>query len=109
MRRSEENFDVQPKKHEDAKKKWPDKKLQRAHTHKALNSLIQGSAADMTKAAMLMIWKETGKIPYMQVHDELNYGSESQDASVKLQGMAQTCVKMEVPIKADMTHGEHWK
>ena len=43
----------------------------RAFTYKALNKLIQGSAADMTKKAMLELHKE-GITPHIQVHDELD-------------------------------------
>ena len=45
--------------------------IKRAYTYKALNKLIQGSAADMTKKAMLDLYKE-GIIPHIQVHDELD-------------------------------------
>ena len=45
--------------------------IKRAFTYKALNKLIQGSAADMTKKAMLELYKE-GIIPHIQVHDELD-------------------------------------
>ena len=42
-----------------------------AFTYKALNRLIQGSAADMTKRAMIDLHSE-GIIPHLQVHDELD-------------------------------------
>ena len=45
--------------------------IRRAYTYKALNKLIQGSAADMTKKAMLELYKE-GIIPHIQIHDELD-------------------------------------
>lgn len=105
----QEGKDVRPRKIDAARAKWPDLRLQRANTHKSLNSLIQGSAADQAKAAMLQIYREHGKIPYLQVHDELNYGSESEGKSGELKGIAENCVKMEVPSRADMTHGRHWK
>ena len=41
-----------------------------AFTYKALNRLIQGSAADMTKKAMVDLY-EHGIIPHIQIHDEL--------------------------------------
>ena len=44
--------------------------IRRAYTYKALNKLIQGSAADMTKKAMIELYKE-GIIPHIQVHDTL--------------------------------------
>ncbi len=92
-----------------AKSAWPGAKVQRAYTHKALNSLIQGSAADMTKSAMLKIYDEMGLVPYMQVHDELNYGVEDEAQARKTQELAETCVEMRVPIRADLTIGTHWK
>ena len=45
-------------------------KLKRAYTYKALNRLIQASAADMTKKAMVDIY-QSGRIPLIQIHDEL--------------------------------------
>ena len=45
--------------------------IKRAYTYKALNKLIQGSAADMTKKSMLELYKE-GIIAHIQIHDELD-------------------------------------
>ena len=57
---------------EEAKVRWKDEKLVHARLYKALNSLIQPSAADQTKAAMLAVWKsDLGKTVMIQVHDEL--------------------------------------
>ena len=44
--------------------------IRRAYTYKALNKLIQGSAADMTKKAMLDLYK-SGIVAHIQIHDEL--------------------------------------
>jgi DNA polymerase I-like protein with 3'-5' exonuclease and polymerase domains len=44
----------------------------RAFTYKALNKLIQGSAADMTKKAMVDLYKE-GLLAHIQIHDELDF------------------------------------
>src|SRR6056300_1324958 len=55
----------------DAIKEYGDTtRLKRAFTYKALNRLIQASAADMTKQAMVNVYK-TGRIPLIQVHDEI--------------------------------------
>ncbi len=101
--------DVRPRRIEAAKASWPGKRLQRAEVHKALNSLIQGSAADMTKIAMLTIWDRHGLVPYLQVHDELDYGVKDEQHAMILQDAAETCINMTVPIKADLSVGEHWK
>ena len=47
-----------------------DKHYTSAFTYKALNRLIQGGAADMTKKAMVNLY-EKGILPQIQIHDEL--------------------------------------
>ena len=53
----------------------PTTRLKRAYTYKALNRLIQASAADMTKQAMVDVC-EAGDIPLLQIHDELAFSVE---------------------------------
>ena len=55
---------------------WHNNSTRRAFTYKALNKLIQGSAADMTKKCMLELYKE-GIIAHIQIHDELDLSVES--------------------------------
>lgn len=104
-----DGHDTRPLSYELAKSKWPDKKLQRSNTHKALNALIQGSAADMLKAAILSIHDELSVIPYMAVHDELDIGVVDRKQAEQCQELAENCVEMTVPIRADMDFGRHWK
>jgi len=59
----------------EAKEKYGDD-LKRSYTYKALNRLIQGSAADMTKLAMIGLWEE-GIVPHLQVHDEVDISIEN--------------------------------
>lgn len=92
-----------------AKEEYAGKTLRRAHCRKALNSLIQGSAADMTKAAMRAVEQGLGLIAYMQVHDELNYGVDSLEQAQQIQKIMENCVDMKVPIKADLDYGDSWK
>ena len=54
---------------------WHENGHRRAFTYKALNKLIQGSAADMTKKAMIELYKE-GITPHIQIHDELDISVE---------------------------------
>ena len=58
-----------PMKKEDAEKEYGPG-IRRAFTYKALNRLIQGSAADQTKKAMVDCYEE-GFVPMLTVHDEL--------------------------------------
>lgn len=102
--------DVIPVRYEAAKKKWPGHKLRRAYTYKALNALIQGSAADMTKAAMLLVYREMGKVPHMQVHDELNYSVKNEAEALKIKYLMEHAIpEITVPMKADLDLGERWK
>ena len=70
--------------------------IRRAFTYKALNKLIQGSAADQTKAAMVALAEE-GLLPMIQVHDELDVSVESKEQAKKITEIMETCVKLEVP------------
>lgn len=94
---------------EEAEKKWPGQRYRRAMTHKALNALIQGSAADMTKTAIVTGYEEQKRIPYMAVHDELDGPVNDQDDANKWKTLAETCVDLSVPIRADLHVGESWK
>ena len=79
--------------------------IKRAYTYKALNKLIQGSAADMTKKAMIELYKE-GIIPHIQVHDELDI-SVSNNAS-RIKEIMEEAVSLEVPNKVDYESGPNW-
>ena len=93
---------------EKIKQELGDVPIQRAMVHKALNALIQGSSADMTKKAMLTVYNETGLVPHLQVHDELDYSVESEEQANKIKHLMETCVKLKVPIKADLTLADSW-
>lgn len=82
-------------------------KIRRAFTYKALNKLIQGSAADMTKKAMLDLYEEK-IIPHIQIHDELDVSVESKEHADKIVDIMQNAVKLNVPNKVDYESGENW-
>ena len=79
--------------------------IKRAYTYKALNKLIQGSAADMTKKAMIDLYKE-GITPHIQVHDELDISVS--DNADKIKEIMEHTVELEVPNKVDYEHGNNW-
>ena len=81
--------------------------IKRAFTHKALNRLIQGSAADQTKLAMKVL-AEKGHIPLLQVHDELCFSSEDPEQIREIANIMETCIELEVPCKVDVEWGEDW-
>ena len=81
--------------------------IKRAYTYKALNKLIQGSAADMTKKSMLELYKE-GIIPHIQIHDELDLSIEDDAQSKKIIEIMEQAVSLEVPNKVDYEFGKNW-
>jgi len=81
--------------------------IKRAYTYKALNKLIQGSAADMTKKAMIELYKE-GILSHIQVHDELDISVENDIQAKKIVEIMETAVDLAVPNKVDYESGENW-
>jgi len=83
--------------------------IKRAFTYKALNKLIQGSAADMTKKAMIELYKND-IIPLIQVHDELDISvpKHDKDKIKQISTIMEDCVKLEVPNKVDYEGGKNW-
>ena len=81
--------------------------IKRAYTYKSLNKLIQGSAADMTKKAMINLYKE-GIIPHIQVHDELDISVESDKQAKRIVEIMESAVELEVPNKVDYESGFNW-
>lgn len=90
-----------------AEREWPDEWLVRAFTHKAYNRLIQGSAADMTKKAMVDLFAE-GYVPLIQVHDELDFSLPELSAVPRIKEIMESAVELEVPIIAEMETGPSW-
>ena len=101
--------DTTPRLLDKAKVMWPNKQLIRAFTHKALNALIQGSAADMMKAGLVKGFEEDGRVPYITVHDEIGGPVSGPDDAAKWQATMQTCVKCNVPINMDIKLGRSWQ
>jgi DNA polymerase-1 len=82
----------------------------------AINSPIQGSAADLVKIAMIRIYRrfqEEGLRSQMiiQVHDELNFNVYPEEKErvqqIVIEEMEHAC-KMHVPLKADYGWGANW-
>ena len=86
---------------------WHNNSTRRAFTYKALNKLIQGSAADMTKKAMVDLYKE-GLIGHIQIHDELDFSIESDSQAKKIKDIMENAVDLKVPNKVDYESGPNW-
>ena len=91
---------------EEARKEYGEP-LKRAFTYKALNRLIQGSAADMTKKCMVDLY-ENGIIPHIQIHDEVDISVESDKKAERIIEIMESAVELEVPNKVDFEKGLNW-
>jgi DNA polymerase I-like protein with 3'-5' exonuclease and polymerase domains len=82
--------------------------LKRAGTYKALNRLIQGSAADQTKQAMINLYNE-GLTPLIQIHDELTLSFDgSEEIKNKIISTMENAIELSVPSKVDCDIGKSW-
>ena len=82
-------------------------RLKRAYTYKALNRLIQASAADMTKQAMVNIYK-SGKTPMIQIHDEMAMSVKNKAEAAEIAEIMEQAVLLEIPNKCDIELGPSW-
>jgi len=82
--------------------------VKRAGTYKALNRLIQGSAADQTKKAMVDVYEKLGITPLLQMHDELNCSVKSDKEGEDVKDIMENCVKLEVPSKVEYKIKDNW-
>jgi len=92
---------------EEAERTYGRGRIRRAMTYKALNKLIQGSAADMTKKAMLDLYNE-GIIPHIQIHDELDISVIDDNHAKKIVEIMENAVTLAIPNKVDYESGETW-
>lgn len=76
--------------------------------YRALNRLVQGSAADQTKLAFIKVYEETGKLPLVQVHDELGYSVKDEEEGKRIGKIMENCIKLKVPSKVDVEIGKNW-
>jgi DNA polymerase-1 len=82
----------------------------------AINTVIQGSAADMIKLAMISLQRELKSLDWparmlLQIHDELIFEVRDdfvgQLATVVREVMT-TVMPLDVPLQVDVKHGANW-
>jgi DNA polymerase I-like protein with 3'-5' exonuclease and polymerase domains len=81
--------------------------LRRAETYKAMNALIQGSAARHTKRWMRACWRE-GVVPLLQMHDALDCSVRTAEQAELVAQLGCEAVALEVPIRVDLKFGRNW-
>ena len=92
-----------PETFENASAKYGSNNIKRAFTYKALNRLIQGSAADQTKQAIVSC-SHLGYTPLLQIHDELCFNVHEEDVKKIVKEM-EGCVELNVPSVVDVALG----
>jgi DNA polymerase I-like protein with 3'-5' exonuclease and polymerase domains len=63
----------------------------------------------MIKVQIVETYRAMGKVPYMAVHDETDHGVNGEKQAKEIQKIAEECMDLCVPIRADLTLGKHWK
>ncbi len=82
----------------------------------AMNSPIQGTAADIIKIAMIRVWKELRRAGLasrliLQVHDELvieTHREEVEQVRRILEESMKQAAQLAVPLEVDLHTGENW-
>ena len=82
----------------------------------AINSPIQGTAADIIKIAMIRIAEELRRQKLrtrmvLQVHDELIFEVPEDELSVRetIRSLMQNVVQLNVPLIVDVKQGRTWE
>jgi DNA polymerase I-like protein with 3'-5' exonuclease and polymerase domains len=82
-------------------------RIKRAMTYKGVNRLIQGSAADQTKMAMVLL-NEAGFRILLQLHDEIVVSVKTREEAEEVGRIMQTAVELAVPSVVDVEVGDSW-
>lgn len=83
----------------------------------AINSVVQGSAADLIKVAMLNIYRRLMKEKHssrllLQVHDELVFETPEKDVETEAAMIREEmtgAMKLKVPLKVEVGWGKNWQ
>jgi DNA polymerase I-like protein with 3'-5' exonuclease and polymerase domains len=86
---------------------WHGCRLRRAGVRKALNRLIQGSAARQTKLAMRECARQK-LYPILQMHDELDHDEDSEAKITTVAQIMREVCPLRVPMKVDTGTGHSW-
>ena len=93
-----------------------DKMIQQAGRRIALNTPVQGSAADLMKRAMIDIWREIKKRGLkskmlLQVHDELVFevpDKETDEVEILVKERMENVFALKDPLKVHLSWGVNW-
>jgi DNA polymerase I-like protein with 3'-5' exonuclease and polymerase domains len=86
---------------------WFNQRLRRSRCYKALNGLIQGSAARQTKMAMRAC-AQAGIMPVLQIHDELCFSIKDHKSVAEITSIMCNAAPLVVPMQVDAKVGTSW-
>jgi len=90
---------------EEALAKWPS--IKRAGTYRGLNSIVQGTSAEMCKLAMVQLDAE-GLTPLLTVHDELDFSIANDSQARRVKEIMEHVMELKIPVVADAWIGSNW-
>jgi len=91
--------------------------IERAHTHKAINRTLQGSAADVMKKSMVDCYKsgifDQIGVPRLTVHDELDFSVRDDSPATRegfkeMQHIMENSIRLRVPVIVESDRGRSW-
>lgn len=77
------------------------------YTYRATNKLIQGSAADQMKKALVDLYA-AGYTPHMQVHDEAGISVHDEGEAKEIKEIMEHTIELKIPALVDYTLGANW-
>jgi len=80
-----------------------------AYEREAVNTIFQGSAADIIKKAMIDIKKYNPKAKMiLQIHDELIFEIDNENEAYDYKNIMENIVKLNVPLKVGISFAKKW-
>lgn len=97
---------LQPLPYAEAVKRWG-ADVRRYFTYKAMNRVIQGSAAELMKLALVKLHR-LGLTPNLTVHDEVCRSVRDREEALRVKRVMETVHGLLVPLYADLEMGPSW-
>ena len=90
--------------------------LKAAYERESVNTVFQGSAADLIKLSMNKIhdiikYENLNATMLLQIHDELIFEADEAEAQVladRFQSVMESIMELTVPLKVSVNIGKHW-
>lgn len=102
-----ESWSIMYNSYEEAVEAFGEGHVCRAGIHKALNALVQGSAADQMKKTLVLL-DQAGYMPQIQVYDEINLSLTTDEEIFGVRHIMQTSIPLKVPHLVEPEVGSSW-